>query len=1138
MRRWLTPAVFLVLAAATGARAAHAVSLAASHDQGRLDLLALYALLRTAVALAFTFFVFERSQPHRRSREPRAFVVCAVAMLAVAPVWSSPGHSSAAQLLVGDAIAVAACVWLLTSVLALGRCFGVLPEARGLVTRGPYRLVRHPVYLGEIVALAGFTIAAPTVAQLAVLAVFATAQAMRMGLEERALVEAFPEYASYAASTPRLVPLATAGAAVIAAVIVLAAAGVAVGAVSRPSPKHRRRAPVASGLHSPVLQRPASGLSTQALPAFEWSPVAHAASYQFELSADPRFASIVQSSFTHRGSLATYNTAATIERAIPDGVYYWRARALTAKGAAGRWSSSRRLVKAWTSAPQLLGPDAITVNWPEQPLVFKWSTVPYAVKYILTVATDPSLAHQVIGSAAKPLETQGTVFTPSTPLTVGTYFWAVTPLDARGHKGTRSAVGSFAYAWPSTTATSLLQLNSGPELFDPQFIWAPVPGAARYEVEVNAAVGFPLGSKWCCAGTTIGTSLAPTKTLANNAYYWRVRAVDQAGNAGAWNEWHEPPPGETNWFTKTFDSLTPSVSGLTVVDANESALSGTPSTDMPIVTWKPVPGASRYELELAFWNGSYCEFAAGTRYHISTATTAWTPLGSEGLEHPGPTAWPPREHDLQPPMPGYSYCVRVLARSDDDAQGQQVISAWTYINEHAEPDGGPGPAFFYAPQPAITAQTFAQYVPEGQYKLPGDNTSTTRTPFFTWNWLVGAKAYWVVIARDSQFTQVVDVGLTDAPAYAPRLASGTPLADETTSYYWAVIPAPHLDGSGFGDDNPIQDHPQSFNKSSLPPTAVQPVNGAVVSTQPTFYWTEAENARNYRLQVATDPSFSNLLEDVTTDATSFTSSSTYPPDTVLYWRVRANDWIGQGLNWSAVQTFRRILPVPVPSPSNVTGGEPIPVLSWEPVQGAVGYEIHVDKVDGKTQDFKFPAAAFTPTEWYGVGVWRWQVRADFPTAIAGQTVPGAYSPPVQFVRTLDPPSGAGGVKTATRLLISWDPDPAAKEYEVELSTNDGFATTVASDRTDSTSWAPAIKLTGPSTRGRLFWRVAAVDGIGNVGSFASGSFGKAYPAKASCRPPARKVRRTARMVKGRKVKLCAASKHTSKHRRRRKRGHN
>ena len=35
-----------------------------------------------------------------------------------------------------------------------------VPEARGLVTRGPYRLVRHPIYLGEYVGRAGLTVRA------------------------------------------------------------------------------------------------------------------------------------------------------------------------------------------------------------------------------------------------------------------------------------------------------------------------------------------------------------------------------------------------------------------------------------------------------------------------------------------------------------------------------------------------------------------------------------------------------------------------------------------------------------------------------------------------------------------------------------------------------------------------------------------------------------------------------------------------------------------------------------------------------------------------------------------------------------------------------------------------------------------
>jgi protein-S-isoprenylcysteine O-methyltransferase Ste14 len=170
-------------------------------------LVAIYAGLRTLIALAFVIFTIDRAEPHRRSRDPLAFVACAIAMAAVLIV-AQPGRATPPGLLAaGDLLAVVGCLWLLASVLTLGRCFGVLPEARGLVRRGPYRLVRHPVYLGEIVALAGLTVAAPGTWNLGVFAMFVVAQVTRTHLEERALTEAFPDYAGYAAETGRLVPL-------------------------------------------------------------------------------------------------------------------------------------------------------------------------------------------------------------------------------------------------------------------------------------------------------------------------------------------------------------------------------------------------------------------------------------------------------------------------------------------------------------------------------------------------------------------------------------------------------------------------------------------------------------------------------------------------------------------------------------------------------------------------------------------------------------------------------------------------------------------------------------------------------------------------------------------------------------------
>jgi protein-S-isoprenylcysteine O-methyltransferase Ste14 len=198
--------VFVTLTMATAIRAVGVWGDAVSDPTLRLSAEAGYASLRTAVVLAFSLFVFTRGPSRRPVRNPLAVTACVAAVAGIVFLQPPPEDTGTALVLAGDLVALAGCVWLLVAVLALGRCFGVLPEARGLVTRGPYRLVRHPVYLGELVACAGLLLAAPTAWNAFVASVFAGAQALRMRLEENELSLQFPEYSGYAAETPRLVP--------------------------------------------------------------------------------------------------------------------------------------------------------------------------------------------------------------------------------------------------------------------------------------------------------------------------------------------------------------------------------------------------------------------------------------------------------------------------------------------------------------------------------------------------------------------------------------------------------------------------------------------------------------------------------------------------------------------------------------------------------------------------------------------------------------------------------------------------------------------------------------------------------------------------------------------------------------------
>lgn len=866
--------------------------------------------------------------------------------------------------------------------------------------------------------------------------------------------------------------------------------------------RHKKRS---AGLRAPALESPADNAAVQQLPTFTWSAVHGATEYEYQVAADRRFSSIVGAE-PGKGAGRTHNLAAALEKTVPDGAYYWRVRALTAADRTGPWSRARRVVKAWTDASRIVAGDGVTVDWPATPLVLRWSSVPYATKYVISIATDPGLSNVVLGTVTQPTETQGTSFALPVSLSPGVYYWAVTPVDAEGRHGTRSRIATFTWTWPTTTTTSVSDLNPDPRVFEPIFSWAPVAGAARYEVEVSSAEGFPAGSKWCCSDTTTGTSLAPLQVLANNTYYWRVRAIDARGNTGVWN-YGQP-------FTKAFDSVTPSIPGLTMRDVEGNAVAGAPETSTPIVTWEPVPGASRYEVQVGVYNraGEFCDWSPASKsgYHADTATTAWTPL-AKTYYRPYSEAWPTPQME-EPLATGSedSYCIRVLARSDDDAQHKQVTSEWTYLNGYDKP------AFTFLTPPAGAPST-CPAIPV--YRLPENGSATTRTPYFTWEPDPGAASYYVIVARDAGFTHVVDVGFTDVNAYAPRLRTGVPLSDETTAYYWAVIPATDAKGGGACSDA-LYDNPQSFDKSSVAPEPIAPAEGAGISTQPTFRWSAAENARNYQLEVSQDPTFGNPIDDVTTDATAYTSSSTYPANATIYWRVRANDWNGQGLNWSPTRTFVRTLPIPSPAAGSASG-EGIPPFAWTPVPGAISYDVHVEEANGRQKDFSVEAPSFTATKYYGIGVFRLQARAEFPTATSGGKVAGGYSPLQPFLLSLAAPGGAHGVKSGSRLTISWNPDPAAKQYQVEVSTSEGFGTRIEFHRVDGTSWAPNIDLTQKSNRGVLYWRVAAVDWGNNVGAFATGSFGKPV------HKHKRRCKRVKRKVKGRRVTVrrCTAKRH-------------
>ena len=100
----------------------------------------------------------------------------------------------------GDVIAF----WAL---LYLRRSFSIMAEVRDLQLRGPYRWIRHPMYLGEILATLGFCLLKFSWFNIGLTGLFVFLLILRAKIEENKISKYYPGYIDYQKQTGRLFPL-------------------------------------------------------------------------------------------------------------------------------------------------------------------------------------------------------------------------------------------------------------------------------------------------------------------------------------------------------------------------------------------------------------------------------------------------------------------------------------------------------------------------------------------------------------------------------------------------------------------------------------------------------------------------------------------------------------------------------------------------------------------------------------------------------------------------------------------------------------------------------------------------------------------------------------------------------------------
>jgi protein-S-isoprenylcysteine O-methyltransferase Ste14 len=107
------------------------------------------------------------------------------------PGWTLP------MIAVGTTLGVAGGGFAVYALLYLKRNFSIFVEVREIVLSGPYRYVRHPMYLGEVAMVTGLVMTMLNPFSIALLLVLTLFQYLRAGMEQNRLATASPEYAEH-----------------------------------------------------------------------------------------------------------------------------------------------------------------------------------------------------------------------------------------------------------------------------------------------------------------------------------------------------------------------------------------------------------------------------------------------------------------------------------------------------------------------------------------------------------------------------------------------------------------------------------------------------------------------------------------------------------------------------------------------------------------------------------------------------------------------------------------------------------------------------------------------------------------------------------------------------------------------------
>ena len=618
----------------------------------------------------------------------------------------------------------------------------------------------------------------------------------------------------------------------------------------------------------------------------------------------------------------------------------------------------------------------------------KWNAVSGAAKYEVYRARSKD------GTYTKYSTTTGTSYTNTGYIENGnTYYYKVRALDANGTAGAWSSIVSVTYkqTLPAPAVTGGNDAQGRPTL-----TWKVVTGAAKYEV-------YRARSKdgdYIKYSTVTGTSYTNTSYIeSGSTYYYKVRALDANGTAGAWS----------SVVSVTYKQT---LSAPTVTGGNDAQ-------GRPTLTWKVVTGAAKYEVYRArSKDGDYIKYSTvtGTSY----TNTSYIEDGNT-----------------------YYYKVRAL-KSDGTAGAWSSIVSVTY-------------------RAASTGTLSAPSVTGGK--------DSQGRPTLKWNAVSGAAKYEVYRAR-SKDGDYIKYSTVTGTSY-----TNTSYIEDGNTYYYKVR-ALKSDGTAGAWSSIVSVTYRAASTGTLSAPSV--TGGKDSQGRPTLKWNAVSGAAKYEVYRARskDGTYSKYS---TTTGTAYTNSSYLTSGATYYYKVRALDANGNAGPYSAVVSVTCRLKLTAPTVTGSTDSQGRPTLKWNAVTGAAKYEVY--RARSKDGDYikysTVTGTSYTNTSYIENGnTYYYKVRALGSDGTAG---PDSTPVSVTYKAPFGAPLVTGSKDSQGRPALKWDKVTDAAKYEVyRARSKDGTYSLMSTQ--SATGYTNTSYLANGTT---YYYKVRALKANGTASAYSS-----------------------------------------------------